>query len=94
MSPVPPNIADLMQLFVSNTPGLVYQFILHPDGSVAFPYLSEGCAALLGLPAAELQKQPQRFLELIVPEDRQSYLDAMHASAKGLTGWNLSLIHI
>lgn len=88
MSPVPPNIADLMQLFVSNTPGLVYQFILHPDGSVAFPYLSEGCAALLGLPAAELQKQPQRFLELIVPEDRQSYLDAMHASAQGLTGWN------
>lgn len=88
MRPVPPNIAELMQLFVSNTPGLVYQFILYPDGSVAFPYLSEGCAALLGLPAAELQQHPQRFLELIVPEDRQGYLEAMHASARGLTGWN------
>ena len=88
MNPVPPNIADLMQAFVSNTPGLVYQFILHADGSVAFPYLSDGCAALLGLPAAELQAAPARFLELIVPEDRRSYIDAMHASATSLSGWN------
>ena len=88
MNPVPPNIADLMQAFVSNTPGLVYQFILHADGAVAFPYLSDGCAALLGLPAAELQAAPERFLELIVPEDRRGYLDAMHASATALTGWN------
>ena len=88
MSPVPPNIADLMQAFVSNTPGLVYQFILHADGRVEFPYLSDGCAALLGLPASELQAAPGRFLELIVPDDRRSYLDAMHASATALSGWN------
>jgi two-component system sensor histidine kinase UhpB len=88
MSPVPPRLADAAQAFVSNTPGLVYQFTLHADGSVAYPYLSEGCAALLGLSAAELQAQPSRFLDLIVPDDRQSYLDTMHASASELTGWN------
>ena len=88
MSPVPPNIADPMQAFVSNTPGLVYQFILHADGSVEFPSLSDGCAALLGLPASELQAAPERFLQLIVPDDRRSYLDAMHASATSLSGWN------
>jgi two-component system sensor histidine kinase UhpB len=88
MSPVPPRFADPTQAFVSNTPGLVYQFILHADGSVAYPYLSEGCAALLGLPAAELQRDPSRFLDLIVPDDRRGYLDAMHASASALTGWN------
>ncbi len=88
MNPVPPNIAELMQAFVSNTPGLVYQFILHADGGVEFPYLSDGCAALLGLPAADLQAAPKQFLELIVPDDRRSYLDAMHASATSLSGWN------
>ena len=88
MSPVPPRFADTAQAFVSNTPGLVYQFILHADGSVEFPYLSEACAALLGLPAADLQAAPGRFLELIVPDDRRSYLDAMHASAHSLAGWN------
>lgn len=77
-----------MKPFVSNTPALVYQFELHADGRVAFPYLSEGCAALLGLSAAELQSEPERFIELILPEDRKSYLDAMHASAASLSGWN------
>ncbi|MES2019365.1 MAG: histidine kinase [Pseudomonadota bacterium] len=88
MPPVPPRHADATQGFNSNTPGLVYQFILYADGSVAFPYLSDGCSALLGLSATELQKAPSRFLELVMPDDRKGYLDAMQASAQGLTGWN------
>jgi signal transduction histidine kinase len=73
---------------VSNTPGLVYQFVLHADGRVNFPYLSDGCQALLGLTAAELHAAPQRFLELILEDDRQSYREAMHASASALWSWN------
>jgi len=89
MSPVPPSsFADVTQAIVSNTPGLVYQFILHADGNVAFPYLSDGCPAVLGIPAAELQRNPQRFLELIMPDDRKSYIDSMHASAAAMTTWN------
>jgi two-component system sensor histidine kinase UhpB len=73
---------------VSNTPGLVYQFQLQPDGSYAFPYLSDGCEALLGLPAAELQERPEIFLQLILPEDRPSYLSSMQASTQAMTNWN------
>jgi two-component system sensor histidine kinase UhpB len=73
---------------VSNTPGLVYQFVLGADGAVSFPYLSEGCAALLGLGAAALQREPQKFLGLILPEDRRSYCDSMRASAAALSSWN------
>ncbi|WP_426176491.1 histidine kinase [Massilia sp. TWR1-2-2] len=73
---------------VSNTPGLVYQFVLDAGGTVSFPYLSEGCAALLGLGAAALQKKPQLFLGLILPEDRKGYSDSMHASAAGMSSWN------
>src|SRR5690606_15154931 len=36
---------------LSNAPGLVYQFCLDPQGNPAFPYLSEGCEALLGIAA-------------------------------------------
>jgi len=73
---------------VSNTPGLVYQFVLGADGAVSFPYLSEGCAALLGLGAAALQQEPRQFLGLILPEDRRSYADSMQASAGALSSWN------
>jgi two-component system, NarL family, sensor histidine kinase UhpB len=70
------------------TPGLVYQFMLAADGAVAFPAVSEGCQALLGLAASELRDTPSLFLHLILPEDRRSYLDAMHASAGALSVWN------
>ncbi|WP_377701544.1 histidine kinase [Pseudoduganella sp. UC29_71] len=91
----PPAIAQALQqaqarfdAIVRNTPGLVYQFERRADGSVAFPYLSDGCQALLGVPAAELHAQPERFFELILEEDRKSYLDAMQASAASLWSWN------
>jgi signal transduction histidine kinase len=73
---------------VSHTPGLVYQFRRDPEGRVSFPYLSEGCQALLGLPAAELAAQPDRFAQLVLQEDRQSYLDSMASSAATLWSWN------
>jgi signal transduction histidine kinase len=73
---------------VDHTPGLVYQFVLHPDGSTAFPYLSEGCAALLGLSVSDLQQDPERFQQLILLEDRKSYLDTMQASISCSCVWN------
>jgi signal transduction histidine kinase len=73
---------------VDHTPGLVYQFVLRADGSMAFPYLSEGCAALLGLSVSELQQDPGRFQQLILPEDRKSYQDAMLASKANNSAWN------
>ncbi|HJV73763.1 MAG TPA: histidine kinase [Noviherbaspirillum sp.] len=73
---------------VSNTPGLFYQFLQKSDGSVAFPYLSEGCHALLGISAESLNADPALFLDLILPEDRPSYLAAMKASAAEMKEWN------
>ena len=73
---------------VSNTPGLVYQFILQEKGNIAFPYLSEGCHALLGVSADMLQRDATRFMALILPDDRAAYQSAMAASATGKTAWN------
>lgn len=73
---------------VDHTPGLVVQLVLHADGRIAYPYLSDGCAALLGLPAARLQHDPSLFLQLVLPADRKGYLDTMQASAAALAPWN------
>ncbi|MBA5639736.1 histidine kinase [Duganella sp. LX20W] len=77
-----------LDAIVSNTPGLVYQFELHADQRVSFPYLSDGCQALLGLTPAALHAAPECFLALILEPDRLSYLDAMHTSATTLASWN------
>ena len=77
-----------LQSIASNTPGLVYQFLRQEDGSVSFPYLSKGCYPLLGIEAAQLYSNPSRFLSMIVPEDRPSYLATMAKSASYMKSWN------
>ncbi|MFC6520204.1 histidine kinase [Undibacterium arcticum] len=73
---------------VSNTPGLVYQFVWRPDGQTSFPYLGDGCRALLGITSEHLRSVPSQFVELILPIDRPSYLESMAASAAELKSWN------
>jgi len=73
---------------VTASPGLVYQFVLHADGRMAFPCLSEGCDALLGVSADALRQDPGRFLQLILPDDRKGYLDTMAASRATGAAWN------
>ena len=73
---------------VSNTPGLVYQFRREDDGKVSFPYLSEGCQALLGITADQLHADSSLFPALILPDDRASYLESMQASAADMKSWN------
>ena len=80
--------ASNLLAIASNTPGLVYQFLLRDDGLQAFPYVSRACNSLLGISAARLRTDPALLLQLIEPEDRQSYLDTMQASASRLASWN------
>ena len=77
-----------LRAIVSNTPGLVYQFLRQPDGAFGFPYLSDGCHALLGIDAERLCADATLFLQLILPEDRASWLESMAASAADMKAWN------
>ena len=73
---------------VRNTPGLVFQFVLYPGGRQDFPWLSEGCAALLGLSVLELQRDASLFERLILPEDREGWQESMAASSAAMSAWN------
>jgi len=86
---MPPNDWESrFQAIVSNTPGLVFHCRLHPQGGLDFPYLSGGCHALLGITAEQLHAAPECFLDLLLPEDRTSFLTSMQASAASGKNWN------
>ncbi|SFY03239.1 Histidine kinase-, DNA gyrase B-, and HSP90-like ATPase [Janthinobacterium lividum] len=82
------QVQSRFNAIVSNTPGLVYQFCLHADGRASFAYLSDGCQALLGLSPALLHARPELFYQLILADDRASYLESMQTSKTALWSWN------
>ncbi|MCL1886654.1 MAG: histidine kinase [Betaproteobacteria bacterium] len=72
----------------NDTPWLVYQIIQKNDGSISFPYLSNGCKHLLGITQNQLYANPDLFLSLILPQDRDSYIESMADSAIYMKSWN------
>lgn len=74
--------------FVADLPGMAYQVLRKLDGSVSFPYVSEGSIDVLDLNPQELKKNPLLFLDVLHPDDRASYVQAMETSARQLSFWN------
>jgi two-component system sensor histidine kinase UhpB len=77
-----------LHAFIADLPGMAYQMQLHNNGSVTFPYVSEGCQALLGIAPQDLTRVSSLFEALVHPDDFASYLQSLQASAKNLSFWN------
>ena len=79
---------DKLQGFIANLPGMACQIELQKDGSFNFPYVSEGCMTLFGIPSGALQDDARLFLDMVHQEDIASLLDTLQKSAQTLCFWN------
>jgi signal transduction histidine kinase/DNA-binding response OmpR family regulator/HPt (histidine-containing phosphotransfer) domain-containing protein len=75
------------QRIAANVPGMVYQFVLHPDGSFAFPFISEGSRELCGIEPAAITADPLLLIDIIHPDDRPGFDASIAASAQSLQPW-------
>lgn len=71
----------------ANIPGVLYQFVLEPDGSSRFPYVSESCRELFEVEPTALQENGALLLSLIHPDDRRTFQQTLDESATALTPW-------
>jgi PAS domain S-box-containing protein len=76
------------QRIVANTPGMVYRFALRVDGSMDFPFASEGCRDIFGVDPATLYENPQAVLGLIHPEEQRRFYESISRSAALLQPWH------
>jgi PAS domain S-box-containing protein len=67
--------------------GMIYQFLLRPDGSVSFPYVSPSCRALYGIEPEDIQKDAATIVNLIHPSDRPGFDHSVALSAQTLEPW-------
>ncbi|PKO25794.1 MAG: hypothetical protein CVU35_02360 [Betaproteobacteria bacterium HGW-Betaproteobacteria-8] len=82
------KVISRFKTILSNIPGLVFECTLNEDNEIAFTYLNEGCQALLDVSPEKLSANPQLLFDMILPSDRESFLESMHASAASLDTWN------
>ncbi len=73
------------QRIATNTPGMVYQFRLRPDGRFDFPFVSEGCREIYGVEVRRFLEHPEIVMEILHEEDRHTLFPAITASAERLT---------
>ena len=78
------DVENRYNRIAAHTPGIVYQHLLRPDGTVTIPFISENCRKFYGIGPSEIQARPAYLLERIHPEDRQALTDALFETKRTL----------
>ncbi|NTW50764.1 MAG: PAS domain S-box protein, partial [Chlorobiales bacterium] len=76
------------QKFAVNVPGMVYQQVLHPDGSDEYLYLSPGAGDLYGVEYQSLLKNPKLMLKRFHPDDIRELISSLNAAIENCRQWN------
>jgi diguanylate cyclase (GGDEF)-like protein/PAS domain S-box-containing protein len=76
------------QNLAANTPGVIYQYVLHPDGTNQMRYVSPGCRDLWELEPHEVEEDVDRTWAMIDPEALPAMRESMLQSAVTLQPWN------
>ncbi len=71
-----------------HVPGMIYQFVLRPDGSSHFPYCSNGIKDIYGVLPEQVSHDAEAVFKAIHPDDLQRVSDSMQVSARTLSSWH------
>jgi two-component system, sensor histidine kinase and response regulator len=71
----------------SLVPGVVYQYLLRPDGSSCFPYASQAIRQIYRVSPEEVREDATKVFANIHPDDHDEVVNSIQASAKELSPW-------
>ena len=71
----------------ANVPGIIYEYVLRPDGSTEVPYVSPGVQELVGLPPEALMADASLLYSVVHSGDRASYDASVATSARAMVPW-------
>lgn len=70
---------------IGNVPGMVYQFLLRPDGWMGFVFVSEGSREVYGRESEEIVQDYRAAFDQVHAEDAASFMRSVRASAAALS---------
>ncbi len=74
-----------------NSPAVVYQFRMAPDGAFSCPYISENVVEMLGVSAQEARRDAASIIDLIDADQQAKFYDAVLVSARELSPYKQEL---
>ncbi|QSP95335.1 PAS domain-containing protein [Marinobacter salinisoli] len=72
---------------VEQTPGMLYQYRLWPDGSSAFPFSGPGIREIYGVDSQQVAEDASPVFNRIHPEDLEAVAESITVSAQNLSVW-------
>ena len=72
----------------SGAPGMLFKFVSDDKGFGHFTYANDGALKVLGLSPRALCTQPQRFVDLVLDDERAGLIESMEASRNSGLEWN------
>ncbi len=77
-----------LQTLADNLPGVVYQYLLYPDGQDALRFVSKGSQAIWGFPAEEVMKNTQLVWDQIQAGGQlEEFKESIKHSIETRTNW-------
>lgn len=79
----------MLKQLVELVPGGLYQFRLHPDGRVSFPFSSKGIERSFGVTATQVRNDAASLFSMVEPEDYPAVMASIEESARQLSTWSI-----
>ena len=76
-----------LESLASNIPGIIYQFLLKPNGAFSMPFVSSSSDQIYEVSTDVIQQNPGLLLEIIHQCDRASFHNSLANSAETLSPW-------
>lgn len=77
-----------MQDLFRHLPAVIYEYVIHPDGTKAFNYVSDACESILGLKAQDIIQDYQTLDAIIHEDDLPSLKETAAESRQRATEWH------
>ena len=77
-----------------NTPGVLYQYQLNPDGSSGFPFSTRGMEDIYGFAPEEVMKDASLIFDRLHPDDLEAVTHSIEYSARHLSIWHIQYRYI
>ncbi|HIK15217.1 MAG TPA: PAS domain S-box protein [Leptolyngbyaceae cyanobacterium M33_DOE_097] len=76
-----------LQQIAANMPGVIYRYVLHPDGRDEFTYVSPGCREIWGIEPEVAMRDAAQVWQRVHPDDLEAFRQSVYRSLEAMATW-------